>query len=126
MVLVSIGIPLEAITVAGAVFYTWGMFIHSNLNVNLRPLEAILVTPRLHRMHHDSNSTARNLGNVFTIWDRLLGRLDDRESGAEVVFGVPGEVNTYPQSWFPQFLEPLRRRNDSISTADHRRALEIR
>src|SRR5262249_22110966 len=39
LVLVFIGLPLEAITVAAAVFSAWGMFIHCNLDVNLRPLE---------------------------------------------------------------------------------------
>ena len=107
LLLVLLGIPLEAVAIAGSVFYAWGMFIHSNLSLNLQAIEPILVTPRLHRLHHDSNSTNKNLGTVFTIWDRLLGKFDARESGTDVIFGVPAQVDTYPQGWWSQFVAPL-------------------
>jgi sterol desaturase/sphingolipid hydroxylase (fatty acid hydroxylase superfamily) len=108
VVLILVGLPTEVVALAGSVFYGWAMFIHSNLSLNLREVESILVTPRLHRRHHDSNTTTMNLGTILTLWDRLLGTYDVRECETDVVFGVPGEVDTYPQGWWLQFLAPLR------------------
>jgi RNA polymerase sigma factor (sigma-70 family) len=59
----------------------------------LLALEAL--TPRLHRLHHDSSAANRNLGSVFTIWDRLLGKFDVRDAAHDVTFGVPAEVETF-------------------------------
>jgi hypothetical protein len=38
-------------------------------------------------------------------------------------FGVAGEIDSYPQSWLPQFVEPLRRllRTRSMPTATSER-----
>jgi sterol desaturase/sphingolipid hydroxylase (fatty acid hydroxylase superfamily) len=108
LMLILVGVPVEAVAVAASVFYAWAMFIHSNLNLNLRAIEPILVTPRLHRLHHDSSAGNKNLGTVFTVWDRLFRKLDVREVSNDVVFGVPGQVDTYPQGWWSQFVEPLR------------------
>jgi sterol desaturase/sphingolipid hydroxylase (fatty acid hydroxylase superfamily) len=42
--------------------------------VNLGPVEWILITPDYHRIHHGARGYARrNLGFVFTIWDRIFG-----------------------------------------------------
>lgn len=109
LALVVLGVPLEAVTVGGSIFYAWTMFNHSNLNLNLRAVESVLVTPRLHRVHHDSNGTNKNFGTVFTVWDRLLGKFDRGETSTDVVFGVSGEVDAYPQGWWSQLFEPLRR-----------------
>lgn len=108
LMLVLIGVPLDAVALGASVFYAWAMLIHSNLSLNLRKLEPILVTPRLHRLHHDSSTANKNLGTVFTIWDRMLGTSDVRESSGSVIFGVPGEVGKYPQGWWAQFIEPFR------------------
>ena len=107
IILILVGVPLEAVVLGSSVFYAWAMFIHSNLGLNLGAIEPVLVTPRLHRLHHDSNNTNKNFGTVFTLWDRLLGKLDVRESSTDVIFGVPGEVETYPQGWWPQLVQPL-------------------
>jgi sterol desaturase/sphingolipid hydroxylase (fatty acid hydroxylase superfamily) len=108
LMLIFLGVSPNVVALAAGVFYAWAMLIHSNLNLNLRAIEPLLVTPRLHRLHHDSNATNRNLGTVFTIWDRLLGKFDVRDVAPDVIFGVPAEVHTYPQGWWRQFLAPLR------------------
>jgi sterol desaturase/sphingolipid hydroxylase (fatty acid hydroxylase superfamily) len=58
---------------AGAVFIAWAVYNHSNLRVGLGFLEHVLITPRLHRAHHLNDAPARNLGTVFTFWDRMRG-----------------------------------------------------
>lgn len=55
----------------GVVVNVW---IHTNLWVNIGPLEWILITPNYHRIHHGARGLAgKNLGFVFTIWDRIFG-----------------------------------------------------
>ena len=115
--LIVVGVPLQAVTIAGCLFYAWGMFIHSNLSVNLRAIETVLVTPRLHRVHHDANAANMNLGTLLIVWDRLFGKLSFQETPADVIFGVPGEVDSYPQDWWAQLREPLRRTVQITRTA---------
>jgi lathosterol oxidase len=108
--LIVVGVPIEAVIVGASVFNAWAMLIHSNLGVDLRALEPVLVTPRLHRVHHDPATTHRNFGTFLTLWDRLLrDRFVTRDVASGVTFGVPEEVETYPQGWWPQLREPLRR-----------------
>ncbi len=109
LALIVIGAPLPAIVVAASAFNAWAMLNHSNLALDLGMLEPVLVTPRLHRLHHLPETTDRNLGTVFTAWDRLLGRLVQHDVAPAACFGVPTEVESYPQGWGRQFVEPFRR-----------------
>jgi sterol desaturase/sphingolipid hydroxylase (fatty acid hydroxylase superfamily) len=45
---------------------------------------------------------------VFSVWDRLFGTLVQRDTTADERFGVPGEIDAYPQRLGPAFREPLR------------------
>ena len=109
--LVVIGLPVWSVAAAAVVYTLAAALGHSNLNVDLRFIEKIFITPRLHRLHHAVGTSDRNLGTIFSIWDRLRGLLAD-DPGLEVEpLGVPSEVDTYPQSWLPQLLEPLRSRS---------------
>ncbi len=108
--LIVVGVPIEAVVLGASVFNAWAMLIHSNLSVDLGALEPILVTPRLHRVHHDPETTHKNFGTFLTLWDRLLrDGFISREVAAGVTFGVPDEVEGYPQGWCQQLVEPLRR-----------------
>jgi sterol desaturase/sphingolipid hydroxylase (fatty acid hydroxylase superfamily) len=108
--LILLGAPRLPMVVAGTVLSVWALFIHSNLRVDLRPLELLFVTPRLHRIHHMPATTLRNFGSFFSLWDRIAGSLVAFDASPAATFGVPGEVESYPQSFFPQLVEPFRRR----------------
>jgi sterol desaturase/sphingolipid hydroxylase (fatty acid hydroxylase superfamily) len=105
--LVLVGFPLEPVVVAGGLFTAWGMFNHSNLRLDLRFLEPIMITPRLHRIHHLPEMSGKNLGTMLTLWDRLRGTfiLAETEKGSVFGNGDP----SYPQGWGRQFVEPLLR-----------------
>jgi len=107
--LIIAGFPIRAIVLAGGLFTAWGMLNHSNLKLNLRFLEPILITPRLHRLHHVPETEGRNFGTFFTFWDRMRGTFVQTELKETSTFGVAGEIDSYPQSWLPQFVEPVRR-----------------
>ena len=102
--------PAEAVALGGGLFNAWAMFIHSNLDIDLRAIEPFVITPRLHRVHHAPETTNKNLGTLFTVWDRLLpDAFTTREVAADVAFGVPDEIHTYPQGWASQLVEPFWR-----------------
>jgi sterol desaturase/sphingolipid hydroxylase (fatty acid hydroxylase superfamily) len=58
-------------------------FIHSNIRVPwARALERVLVTPRMHFVHH-SSAVARansNYGFFLSIWDRMFGTFTDPQT----------------------------------------------
>jgi len=107
--LILLGFPLKAVGIAGAVHSAWAAFVHANVRLNLSVLELLFITPHLHRLHHASGTSERNLGTIFSLWDRLRGTLVTAVSTLPEPIGVPGEIDTYPQDWFSQFVEPLRR-----------------
>jgi sterol desaturase/sphingolipid hydroxylase (fatty acid hydroxylase superfamily) len=72
------------------------IWLHANIRVNLGVFEKVLVTPNYHRIHHGAEGlTDKNLGFVFTIWDRLFGTyISPKTTGRD----------------FPLFAEPVRKR----------------
>ena len=107
--LVLLGFPPLAIGTAAAVYAAWAAFNHSNLRPRLRLLEPLFVTPRSHRLHHVPATSEKNLGTIFSLWDRAAGRLVGVEASRSSPLGVPGEIATYPQTWGAFTREPLRR-----------------
>lgn len=109
LVLVAAGMPLTAVWIAAAAFHAWAMLNHANVELPLRFLEVVLVTPRLHRLHHVPATTERNLGTVFSFWDRLRGTLVVADTPRAAGLGLPRDAALYPQDWLGQFAEPWRR-----------------
>lgn len=107
--LLLVGFPVGAVGLAAAIHSSWAALNHANLRLDLQAIERFLVTPRLHRLHHVPAAGARNLGTIFSIWDRVRGSLVCDLPGPLEPLGVAGEVETYPQQWLALFLEPLRR-----------------
>jgi sterol desaturase/sphingolipid hydroxylase (fatty acid hydroxylase superfamily) len=108
VLLIALGIPLSIVAACAAVHGAWSVFVHSNFGARLRFLDPILITPRLHRLHHVATSCEKNFGVGFSIWDRLAGTLT---TAVDIVspLGVPGELDAYPQTWTAQLIEPFRR-----------------
>lgn len=113
--LLVLGLPPAAVAAAATVYGAWAMLNHANLRIDLGFLEPVLITPRLHRLHHVATTGERNLGTIFSFWDRLRGTL--RSEAGPGRLGVPGELDSYPQTWPRQLVEPFRltrRRRPSI------------
>jgi lathosterol oxidase len=119
--LIVVGVPLDAVAIAAAGLQAWGILNHSNLALDLRFLEPLLITPRLHHLHHVPSSSGRNFGTVFSVWDRLLGRLETTAVAPDIELGPPGEASSYPEGFVNQMVEPFRRLrrplNSNVSTS---------
>ncbi|MET0515162.1 MAG: sterol desaturase family protein [Nitrospiraceae bacterium] len=71
-------------------------WMHMNVTWRSQWLEWILVTPRYHHVHHDDDPALymRNLGVVFTFWDRLFGTYADPELiTKDIRFGIGEPAN---------------------------------
>ena len=106
-VLFVMGMSAAVVAPVVAVAAIYGVSNHSNLGINLRWVEGLLVTPRLHRRHHVPSTTQHNFGAIFTIWDRCFGTLIQRDTTSDERYGVPGEIDTYPQRFLPAFRNPI-------------------
>lgn len=86
--------PLQFIVIR-IVVSIWGIAQHTRLVPRLGVLDRWLATPSSHRVHHGSDSEYldRNYGEVFMIWDRLLGTYTPEER--EPRFGVTEPIDTY-------------------------------
>jgi sterol desaturase/sphingolipid hydroxylase (fatty acid hydroxylase superfamily) len=81
--------PREA-GVAFSVGVAVNIWIHTNIWVSLGPLEWLIITPNYHRVHHGSRALVRrNLGFIFTVWDRIFETYTDPQStGKDFALGV--------------------------------------
>jgi sterol desaturase/sphingolipid hydroxylase (fatty acid hydroxylase superfamily) len=112
-----IGISLWAFAIYQLVFQAEVLFHHSNLRLPIRferLLNKVLVTPRMHGIHHSQvqRENNSNFGTVFPWWDRFHRTLGLNIPQSEIVIGVPGysrpEDNTVPNA----FLMPFRKQRD--------------
>ena len=111
--LILFGFPLSSILSAGGILIAWAMLNHSNANLNLSFIESILITPRMHRVHHLPQHSESNLGTVFTFWDRIRGTVTFVSTDESSKFGN-GDPQ-YPQDWITQLIEPLRTRKPLLN-----------
>ena len=69
------------------------MFHHANIRFSGESLLAkLVVVPYLHRLHHSTlrSEHDHNYGAVFSIWDRLLGTLAEKEPAKIGLDSIPG------------------------------------
>jgi hypothetical protein len=125
-VLFALGMPVATVALTVAIAAIYGVSNHSNLDIRANWLEAVLVTPRLHRRHHVPSTTQTNYGAILTIWDRLFGTLTRQDTLPDERYGVPGEIDTYPQPFAQAVRQPfrqilaLRASRSGAPTAGHR------
>ena len=112
-----IGISPWAFAVYQLAFQSEVLFHHSNLRLPIRferLLNKVLVTPRMHGIHHSQvrRENNSNFGTVFPWWDRLHRTLGLNIPQSEIQIGIPGYSlpgdNTVPNA----LLMPFRKQRD--------------
>lgn len=96
------------------VFNLATMFHHSNvaLPLNLeRGLNKVLVTPRMHGIHHSAvgRETNSNYSVIFSWWDRINRSLRLNVPQGQVVIGVPGYLRPLDNGLLSLVLLPFHR-----------------
>jgi sterol desaturase/sphingolipid hydroxylase (fatty acid hydroxylase superfamily) len=95
LILVALRLSPVFITVFALFGTVTNHWMHANLRFRSRWLEAFLVTPRIHHVHHsiDPRHRGRNFGSLFCIWDRMFGTFFDPDDvEAPLEFGIPEVV----------------------------------
>lgn len=121
--LLVVGFAPATVALAASVYGAFAVFSHANFGPRLRWLEPLFVTPRLHRLHHVPATSESNLGTIFSVWDRLRGSLVTDPAAALAPLGVPGALESYPQTWGRQLVAPFRRRTTASAGRGPARSL---
>ena len=86
-----LGLSFEGFYIYLVLDAAWDYFIHSNIKINLGPLERLIVTPQYHRIHHSRlpEHVDRNFSDRLVLWDQVFGTAHfERDSFPPT--GVPG------------------------------------
>jgi sterol desaturase/sphingolipid hydroxylase (fatty acid hydroxylase superfamily) len=117
-----IGPSLAAYAVYEVLFQAGTLFHHSNLRLPIgfeRLLNKLLVTPRMHGIHHSGirHETNSNFGVVFPWWDRIHGTLRLNVPQASIVIGIPGYSRPEDNRPGHCLALPFRRQRDYWTAA---------
>jgi len=96
-----LGVPYSVIAVLGPLHLFGQFWYHTQHIGKLGWLEYILVTPSQHRVHHAINPEYidKNLGQIFSIWDRLFGTFQEELDEVPPRYGVLKPARTYNPLW---------------------------
>lgn len=91
------GIPAEMMVTIGLVHLYYQYWYHTELVGDLGFLEKIIMTPRLHAVHHAMNReyVDKNFSAWFCIWDRMFGTYQAPLDSAPIVYGVTIPARTW-------------------------------
>ena len=92
-----LGVPTEVIAVLAPLHLFAQFWYHTRHIGKLGWLEYILITPSQHRVHHAINEVYldKNLGQIFSWWDRLFGTFQEELDDVPPVYGVTRPVRTW-------------------------------
>jgi sterol desaturase/sphingolipid hydroxylase (fatty acid hydroxylase superfamily) len=112
-----IGASLPAYAVYEMAFQLNTLFHHSNVRLPVRlerGLNRVLVTPRMHGIHHSQvrEETNSNYSVVLPWWDALHRTLRLNVPQGEIVIGVPGYSRPEDNRFWHLLAMPFRKQRD--------------
>ncbi len=118
-----IGLSVWAFAVYELVFQANTLFHHSNLRLPIRferLLNKLLVTPRMHGIHHSQvrRENNSNYGVVFPWWDRLHRTLGLNIPQSEIAIGIAGYSQPDDNRLENMLLMPFRKPRDYWRRSD--------
>ncbi len=112
-----IGITPVAFFIYEICFTANTIFQHSNIKLPIgfeRILNKIIVTPRMHAIHHSQfrTETDSNYSTVFSWWDRLHKSIRLNIPHKDIVIGVPGYTKSGDNNLGSVLLLPFKKQRD--------------
>ncbi len=91
------GVPAEVINIIAPVHLFLQFWYHTRHIPKLGWLEYVIITPSQHRVHHAINPEYldKNLGQIFTFWDRIFGTFQEELDDVPAVYGVTRPAATW-------------------------------
>lgn len=113
----AIGISAPAFAIYELVFQANTLFHHSNVRLPIaveRWLNLVLVTPRMHGIHHSQvrDETNSNYSVVFSWWDRLHRSACLNIPQSAISVGVPAYADPQEHTFLNALALPFRRQRD--------------
>lgn len=92
-----LGVPVSVIAITAPLHLFIQFWYHTRHINKMGFLEAIIVTPSHHRVHHAINPSYidKNLSQVFIVWDKLFGTFQEELEDNPPVYGVTRPVQTW-------------------------------
>lgn len=92
-----LGVPHEVIVVIAPIHLFLQFWYHTQHIPKLGFLEYIIITPSQHRVHHAINPEYidKNLGQIFSVWDRMFGTYQEELDDVPPVYGVTMPAKTW-------------------------------
>jgi sterol desaturase/sphingolipid hydroxylase (fatty acid hydroxylase superfamily) len=112
-----IGMSFPAFAAYELVFQANTLFHHSNLRLPIRMerlLNKLLVTPRMHGIHHSQiqGETNSNFGVVFSWWDKLHRTIGLNIPQSQIEIGIAGYSQTSDNRFWQALCLPFRKQRD--------------
>ena len=113
----AIGVSAWTYFVYEAAFQANTLFHHSNVRLPIgleRLLNRVLVTPRMHGIHHSAveNETNSDYSAVLSWWDRLHGTLRLNVPQSHITVGVPAYLDPADNTIWNCLALPFRKQRD--------------
>ncbi|HEY8280158.1 MAG TPA: sterol desaturase family protein [Bdellovibrionota bacterium] len=120
---VWLGFPWMELLKVLAVILSYQFYIHTEVVRRLGPLEYLINTPSLHRVHHGKNPEYinKNFGGILMIFDYAFGTLQREIPGVKIQYGLtdqPSGLNPFRyvfHGWAGLFRDGWRKLSGSIS-----------
>ena len=108
-VVVILGTPQSVVMAMQTLLVAVTLWQHADIALPVRfdrTLAFVVVTPRLHRLHHNPARVIHdsNYGELLTLWDRLFGTFNPRDGRKRV--GLDGQV-ALPDRLLQQIWSPI-------------------
>ena len=112
-----LGISLLTYLVYELIFQCATMFHHSNVRLPITFegwLNKIIVTPRMHGIHHSivKDETNSNYSVIFRWWDLMHGTLRLNVKQSDVVIGVPAYLDPEDNKFLNLLILPFRKQRE--------------
>ena len=112
-----IGGPLQMLIAYEICFQLNTFFQHSNVRIPIRVerlLNLLLVTPRMHGIHHSKRfqETNSNWSTVLSVWDRLHGTANLNVPQARIDIGIAGYADPRDNTVIAVLAAPFRKQRD--------------
>jgi sterol desaturase/sphingolipid hydroxylase (fatty acid hydroxylase superfamily) len=113
LVIAATGVPFWLALLHDALVIPFAEWQHANVPVAARLdrwLQAVIVTPGMHRIHHSPlpEETDSNFGGLLSVWDRLLGTYRGAKLPSETRYGLRQLAARRFQNLWGLLLTPVR------------------
>jgi len=109
-----LGLQAEGLLIFTGIQFTINIWHHSNIASfpGQYWLGFVIFTPEEHRVHHSAEKRHynRNLGLIFTIWDRIFGTyIKEKDLDRSIRYGLDPQEWDYPDTITSLIVDPFRK-----------------